>query len=276
VAVFLVAGLTASVALAQITWLLGGGVLIWLAAVLIFRQHELADLEAMDLEELRREKQAAGGEALFDESAGYLVARNRLEWMLRYMGPAFGLLFAAYLLAVGAYNWSIVHALGGEALPWGALQGRALPLAMIVLSTVMLLMFFMARYAAGMAGQARWQMLRGPGSFMLLGSVLVLAVVVAFGVALTRGDERWEHYLAYAIPAIMIVLGIETLLLFVADIYRPRSPGAVARACFDSRLLAILTLPGGLASGLSEAINYQFGFQVSQTWFYQLAQRELL
>jgi regulator of protease activity HflC (stomatin/prohibitin superfamily) len=59
----------------------------------------------------------------------------------------------------------------------------------------------------------------------------------------------------------------------VLDIYRPRAPGVEPRACFDSRLLGLLAEPGGIASSIADAINYQFGFQVSQTWFYKLLER---
>jgi regulator of protease activity HflC (stomatin/prohibitin superfamily) len=68
-------------------------------------------------------------------------------------------------------------------------------------------------------------------------------------------------------------LGLETVLNFVLDIYRPRTPGVEPRACFDSRILGLISEPGGIAHTVAEAINYQFGFQVSQTWFYQLLQR---
>jgi regulator of protease activity HflC (stomatin/prohibitin superfamily) len=48
------------------------------------------------------------------------------------------------------------------------------------------------------------------------------------------------------------------------------------RPAFDSRLLALVSEPGGVARSIAEAINYQFGFEVSTTWFYQLLQRSLL
>src|SRR5690606_7562661 len=76
-------------------------------------------------------------------------------------------------------------------------------------------------------------------------------------------------------PILMVILGLETLLNFLLDVYRPRSPGTEPRAAFDSRLLGLISEPGGIAHSLQEAINYQFGCQVSQTWFYQLMERTL-
>jgi regulator of protease activity HflC (stomatin/prohibitin superfamily) len=49
----------------------------------------------------------------------------------------------------------------------------------------------------------------------------------------------------------------------------------VARPSFDSRLLGLVAEPGGFAKSIADAVNYQFGFQVSSTWFYQLLQRWL-
>ena len=67
-----------------------GGVPIWLVALLVFRQRELAALEKLDLETLRREKQATGGgEAMFEGEGGaglgFMVAETRLKWMQRWM-----------------------------------------------------------------------------------------------------------------------------------------------------------------------------------------------
>jgi regulator of protease activity HflC (stomatin/prohibitin superfamily) len=108
---------------------------------------------------------------------------------------------------------------------------------------------------------------------MLGSAVAAMAVIVALGAYLYQGVASWEHAIAYALPVLMVVLGAETLINLVLDIYRPRAPGVEARASFDSRLLGLISEPGGIAHSLAEALNYQFGFKVSQTWFYQLLQR---
>src|SRR5690606_26689784 len=132
---------------------------------------------------------------------------------------------------------------------------------------------FYARYAAGLGRVREWQLLRGCGSFMLGNAIAGGAIAVALAFHLyqrqTPDAGLWEHYAAQAIPILMVILGIETLLNFLLDVYRPRSPGTEPRAAFDSRLLGLISEPGGIAHSLQEAINYQFGFQVSQTWFYQ-------
>ena len=82
--------------------------------------------------------------------------------------------------------------------------------------------------------------------------------------------------LAWAIPIVMIVLGVETCLNALLDLYRPRVPGAYSRAAFDSRLLGMFGEPGGILHTVATTIDYQFGFKVSQTWFYKLLERAVL
>ena len=256
-----------------LAWYAAGGLLLWLPVVLVFRQRELAALEALDLEELRREKQATGaGEAIFEQDgAGLRVAEARLRWMLRWLVPAFGLIEAAYLGGMGLYAWSSLKPLGET---WDELVN--VPLAMIILALVMVLFFLYSRYCSGMGRVPEWQLLRACGSYMLGNALGVLAAIACLGVALYADVAAAEHVLAYVLCAVMMVLAFETVVSFVLDIYRPRAPEVEPRACFDSRLLALLAEPGGIASTIAEAINYQFGFEVSQTWFYRLLQRTLV
>jgi regulator of protease activity HflC (stomatin/prohibitin superfamily) len=270
---------TRSLALIELAWLLSGGILIWFICLLVFRQHELAEVEALDLDELRREKQATGGgEALFGGeggvSSGMAVAATRLRWMQQWLVPAFALLTGAYLLGIGLWRWGVVHrqmfvAPAEEAL--GNVQ-----ISLIVLAIVLLGLFFLSRYAAGMGRVGGWQLLRACGSYMLACSIVAMAITISFGVYLYQGSVTWERVIAYATPLLMVVLGGETLLNFLLDRYRPRTPGTEPRAAFDSRLLGLIAEPGGIAHSLAEAVNYQFGFRVSQTWFYQLLQRTLV
>ncbi|MBI5865426.1 MAG: hypothetical protein HZB38_13150 [Planctomycetes bacterium] len=270
-----------SIALDGLSWFLGAGVPIWFVALLVMRQHELADLEQLDLEELRRERKATGGgEALFEEEGGvgFLVARKRLEWMQRFLVPAFGLVSGGLMLGVGAWLMlrllNFVDRLTLSKQDWPAV--RQVELGLVVLSVLTLLLFLVSRYASGLARLGESKLLRACGSMTLGNTLIAVALVVAYGAQVYQQIESWEHYIAWAVPVILGLLGIETLLNFVLDIYRPRSPGTEPRACFDSRLLGLLSEPGGIAHSLAEAMNYQFGFQVSQTWFYLLLQRTLI
>lgn len=271
--------MTRSSALIELAWFVLGGVPIWFVALLVFRQSELAELERMDLAELRRQKAASGGgEAIFDQEGagglGYLVAETRLDWMRKWLVPIFGLVVGAYLAGMGVYRWTVLQSYG-EAGPQVSAK-EPLPLALIGVAVAMLLMFLVSRFASGLGRVPRWQMLRACGSYTLGNVFGALALIVCQAARLYADVTQWERVLAWAIPVVMVLVGAEILINFVLDIYRPRAPGTEPRASFDSRLLGLFSEPGGLAASIAEAMNYQFGFQVSQTWFYQLLQRALL
>lgn len=273
---------THSLAVLHLAWFLAAGIPCWFIALLVFRQHELAELESLDLEELQREKQATGGgEALFGEeggvSVGFRVAQRRLEWMRSWLVPAFSLVVAGILAGVGVSRFLAVRALSRQAETnpdlWPPILG--IELGLVVLALITLVLFFISRYASGLGHIAEWRLLRACGSFTFGNTLASAAVVICFAIKIYRGgsSDQAEHIVAWAIPILMVVLAVEAFFNFILDIYRPRSPGSEARAAFDSRLLGLVSEPGGIAHSLAEAMNYQFGFQVSQTWFYQLLQR---
>jgi len=261
-----------------LAWYVLGGVPIWFVTLLVFRQRELAALEALDLEELRREKQATGGgEALFGGEGGaglaFRVAEARLRWMQRWLVPGFGLFTGVYLGVLGLLMWWRLarNQLGIGSGAWPALDN--VPPTTVVLAIIMVATFLLSRYASGMGRVADWQLLRGCGAYLLGNTLAMMGLLVCLGVYELWGTGTWEQALAYVIPVMMLALAAEVLLNFVLDIYRPRAAGVEPRACFDSRLLGLIAEPGGIAHTIAEAVNYQFGFQVSQTWFYQLLQR---
>jgi len=273
-ALFGLAFSTRSQAALQLAFYALGGVPIWFVTLLVFRQRELAALEALDLEELRREKQATGaGAAIFGEEGpgglGYRVAETRAKWMQRWLVPGFALATAAYLAVIGIFVW---HGIPKPGTFWAPIVHT--PFAIVGLAIFMIGTFLYARYTSGMAHTAEWQLLRGCGAYLLGNSLAMMALMIAFGVlAYSPTTTSVEHVLAYVFPVLMWLLAAETTINFVLDIYRPRTPGVEPRAAYDSRLLGLLAEPGGIASSIAEALNYQFGFQVSQTWFYQLLAR---
>jgi regulator of protease activity HflC (stomatin/prohibitin superfamily) len=72
------------------------------------------------------------------------------------------------------------------------------------------------------------------------------------------------------------LMAVEQLLTLLLEIYRPRVKGKVARPLYDGRLVGLLAQPESLFTTAAQALDYQFGFKVSETWFYQLLQKNLL
>lgn len=273
VSVFALGQYTHSTSLSSLALFLASGLPVWFGLLLVFRQAELAALEALDIEELRREKAATGGgEGMFtgEGAGGFDVARRRLDWMRRWLLPTFALIAALAMIAPGLWLLNIARRFETTS-SWPAFQNPNI--AIVIASMIMLALFFYARYAAGLARVAEWQMLRAGGSHMLAASIASMAIVVAVALLLYGGHAKFEYILSYAIPGLMILLGVEMILNLIFDVYRPRSPGIEPRVAFDSRLIGLIAEPGGIAKSVADAINYQFGFQVSQTWFYQLLQR---
>ncbi len=252
-----------------------GGVIIWLATLLIYHQEKLVHLETLEAEQIDRDREALGAEALFAEDRpgvdALLVARTRLEWMRRWLLPAAGLLTSVYLIAVGLglSTWYLTEPIGS--LEWPAVTNASVSLAFV--GGVAFLSFLFSRYTVGMARIGEmWRLIRAGGSY-LTGNALICGLTAAMLGFTAYGKATPEQVFAKIIPFVMCVIGLEFIFNLVFDIYRPRRPGEVERPAFDSRLLGLISEPGGIARTIADAVNYQFGFEVSKTWFYQLLER---
>lgn len=259
-------------ALFAATWYAFGGLLLWISLWVVYQQHKLERAEALETEQLADTR--GTDSSIFETSAeDLLVARTRLRRLYRIGLPLTSLITAAYLVGVGL--WLMLGSLDQLAAA-AALHPRAqdwlLGLAFIFALGAFLL-FIVSRYLAGMAKVPQWGLLRG-GAGYLMGIVLVaLAFLVAWLVQYYAQSNWLLGYLAVGVPGLMIVVGGEMALNLLLDLYRPRRPGEVARPAFDSRLLGLLTTPESIARTINEAINYQFGFEITRSWFWQLLTR---
>ena len=249
------------------TLFLAGGLPLWLMIAALFYCRELASREAVELEEISA--QAGASTTMFEEDqAGELRrAAARLRFMERWGTQIFTLLWAAYHVAIGILVLRYLVAL--------PIRGQQLAnAAMLTLISILVafVSFLFSRYATGMASQVEWRTLRASGSY-LLAAVLTVAAVGGALLASNQGYLRPDWVIAVAIPIVQLILGAELVLNLILDIYRPRVPGQEQRPSFDNRMLNLLSEPGKVGHSLAETINYQFGFEVSRTWFYQLLSR---
>jgi hypothetical protein len=122
-----------------------------------------------------------------------------------------------------------------------------------------------------MSAQPEWKPLRAGGSSLLGVAVVCFILAVCLAAAYIFPNKYWPvNVMALVIPGLLVILGAETAVNLVMDIYRPRLKGRYSRSAFDSRLLGVINEPGGILRSAADAIDYQFGFEVSQTWFYKL------
>lgn len=253
------------------------GIWVWVLLWVLYKQHLLARAESLEVARLKDSD--ARSAALFDEAGSQLAqASRRLENIYRWGMPVISALTALYLLGTGV----LLLYLNSRHIELGTLAttpikpGINTSLIALLLVVGWLGGFLVARYVAGMTRVDAWQALRG-GAGTLIGNVFLgyLPLLVATAM-LFFGNQSLFVYLSLAIPGVMVLLGVEVVLGLVLGFYRPRKPGEFVRPAFDSRLLGWLTRPESIGKIFSETINYQFGFEVSKSWFMQLLGRALL
>ena len=261
----------AIIALAR--WMLAG-LPIWAVLYLIFKQLGRVSAEELETAELRRAREANASDSIFEvDDEALLLERNRLRWMVKWMLPGTTVLVAAMLILGQFLFWR--WTLGQAWDPTSGVRRADNPtLVMWFVVGIGFLSFLYARYCLVLSRIPSFRLLHAGGSFMAGNAVFCLALAIALGAG---SNIAWfEPLMAYAIRVAMVVIGIELTINFILDFYRPRTAGAVPRPSFDSRILGLFADPGGIAKSIAETINYQFGFEVSSTWFYKLLQQWLL
>jgi membrane protease subunit HflK len=251
--------MTDSVAALTGLWLLIGGVLLWGVTMLLFYARQ------MELQEETELKELAQHDTIFDEAGADRPARRRLAALQRWAVPIFTLMFAGYHATLAIWMLRYVRGTELDAL-------RSAGPAAGFLSIVGMAMFLLSRYCTGMSSTPAWRLLRAPGGYMLVCVLFFTVLLIDMLVAMT-GSTVIDPIAAIAFPLIELIFAAEMLLNFVLDLYRPRLPGDEYRPSYDSRIFNLLAEPGRVGHSIAEAINYQFGFEVSRTWFYQLISR---
>lgn len=249
---------------------LGIGLLVWFTLGLMFDLHRRERLEAMEIESFGA---TDTGSAFQSSTEEIRQAARRLAFMQRFFVPGMSLFIAALLLGAGWWRLGTGRMLAhqDEAVD-GVLSGWAIAIGI----GAAFVGFVFARFVAGMAKQKVWASLRAGAAYAVGAALFGLAIAAAHFIAYAGDEDVVLRYLPMVLPIAMIVLGVETVINFALDIYRPRRPGEAPRAAFDSRVLGFLAAPDKIAESLGEAINYQFGIDVTGSWFYQLLSRSVV
>ncbi len=259
---------TKSLAAMGCTLLLAGGLPLWLIVVLLFYVRKLERQEAAELAELAARGATTGTIFESEEGEELRPAAARAAFMDRWIVPIFTLLWAGLHATVGAL---LVRYLAGRSPQ----EIANAPQGMLLLAVIGFGAFLLSRYAIGMSRGADWRLLRATGGYLLVNVLFIVAVVLAL-VGADQGNLKIDRIVAYAAAMAMFGLAVELLLNLVFDLYRPRLPGQEHRPSFDSRLCNLIAEPGRVGHSIAEALNYQFGFEVSKTWFYQLISRAFI
>jgi membrane protease subunit HflK len=257
-------------AVSAVGWLILSVSFIWFVLCLQFYQRSLAEQEKLDIGQLVRDE---GTSAIFqaksERATLFTAAQNRLAIFEKWFIPIFSALIAAYQIGIGLYLLNAVGAAVENELKQPLLCG-------ICMTAIAFISFLISRYATGMSGQPEWKPLRAGGSSMLGVAVLCFALAIVLALAYLFNFLTPVNIIAVIIPVLLVILGAETALNLIMDVYRPRLKGLYSRSAFDSRLLGVINEPGGILRSAADAIDYQFGFKVSQTWFYKLLEQAIV
>ena len=245
---------------------LGIGVLVAAVSWFQMRLEDRERLEKLELDELAK---THGGSALFEaQDAEVFPAQRSREQFERFFVPVFTVLL--FVLQAGG-AWLLWRWLSRSTTVPEVKQpitGSAL------FGVFFLLLFLLGRFSATIARLERHRLLRPGASYMLLNAFLCLAVALGM-VGVWSGFPKADLYVAYALCVLLGLVALETLIQLVLEIYRPRVKGKIERPLYESRLVGLLGQPEGLVTTAAQALDYQFGFKVSETWFYRFFERAL-
>jgi regulator of protease activity HflC (stomatin/prohibitin superfamily) len=167
-------------------------------------------------------------------------------------------------LAQGWAAWWLYRTLTARVAP--AASGRLGAAALLAMQAFLL--FLAGRYLIGLARDPARRLLRGPGALLGLGALAALFGAAA-GIAGHAGWTAADRAVAFVFAGALALLSVESLLGFIGDLYRPRRRDEAPRTGYESRLARLVVEPTGWIGDAAKSLDYQFGFKVSETWFYR-------
>jgi regulator of protease activity HflC (stomatin/prohibitin superfamily) len=244
---------------------LGLGLLVAFVSWFQMRLEENERLEKLELDDLARSR----GASLFEaRDAGSYPARNAREQFEKYMLPGFTILLL--LLEIGG-AWLLWYLTGKNPL---ILKDTSATAALSLFAIFALLLFLFGRFSVTMARLENNRLLRPGASFLLAG-----AYVCGFTALAIAGVEakyaNADFWVARGIAVLLALMAVENLLTLLLEIYRPRIKGKIARPLYESRIAGLLAQPESLFTTAAQTLDYQFGFKVSETWFFQACKENL-
>jgi len=256
------------------------GIAVWLILAVVFDQHRRERIEALEADALAQA--GARESSVFGQQADEMrVAAKRLAWMHKVLVPVVSLMLAAALFGLGWWRFGIGKALFdndiyrktiADAAEKGVVHDHGWLIAIGL--GLAFTGFVFARYVSGMAKQPVWANLKAGAAQAVGAAVVGLALAVGSFVE-SLGQNVIARALPAAIPIFMMVMSGEIVLNFLLGVYRPRTPGEIPRPALDSRILGFIAAPDRLAESIGGALNYQFGFDVTGSWFYQLLSKSV-
>ena len=245
----------------------GIGALIALVGWFQMRLEDREQIEKLEFDELNRAK---GSSTLFQtQDAEGFAARRAREQFQKWAVPVFTILLAV-VEGVLAYLWW-----KGLSKPENVVPLKQPMVTMSLFGLFFLILFLIGRFSTALARMEEGRLLRPGSSFALLGAYASLVAAAAVAGALLDVPVL-DLIVAKVLTVFLMLVSVETVINLVFELYRPRLKGRVTRPLYESRLVGLVAHPEDVFSTASHALDYQFGFKVSETWFYQFFRRALV
>ncbi len=244
---------------------LGLGMLVNVISWFQMRLEENEHAEKLELDELARSR----GASLFEaKDAGSFPARNAREQFEKYFVPGLTLLL---LLIEGGGAWLLWQWSGKTTTGLNLTRATA---SLSLFGIFALVLFLIGRFSVTIARLENHRLLR-PGSSFLLAGAYVCAITALGMAGVELKFPGADFWVARGLCLLLGLMALENLLTLLLEIYRPRVKGKIARPLYESRVVGIFAQPESLFTTAAQTLDYQFGFKVSETWFFQAAQRNL-
>ncbi|MDD5455280.1 MAG: SPFH domain-containing protein [Candidatus Ratteibacteria bacterium] len=237
------------------------GIPIFAILLLIFHQRYRESLEKEEVEELTQRE----GRIFRDDESVILISRVRLRQTQKWAMPILGFLISIALIYVA---FRAIYFFRGRPLTYEANLAICFPLIGLTFAV-----FVFSRYVLGMSREKQLADLSAIGTY--LGVNALFTFLITLSIALRYfGLTRIEWFVFYALSFLLIFAGIEYLLNILVSFYRVT--GTQTRTLFDSRIYYFLSTPEEVIPSFSEIIDVQFGFHITQTWFYQFIRNRIV
>lgn len=241
------------------------GVVTALTSWFQMRLEASEEAERLEMEDLARSRSKA---SLFDsEAAEAFPARKSRTQFEKWIIPAITLVL--FVLEAGA-TYYLYRTLKAKAPAASA----PATLAMAMFAAMSLVAFLLGKYSSRLAQLEGVRLLRPGGSALMLGSLLAFLATSTEALQ-WFGFPQYDLHVAWILTGLMAVVALETLFALVFEAYRPRVSGKEVRLIYESRLVGLLGQPTGLFATAAQALDYQFGFKVSDSWFYKFIEEKI-
>lgn len=233
------------------------------------------EMEIASYPDERDSSEEAETDRELDEAAQWAAKAERIEGYIHaaqaFISPLFGVALA---LSLGWMGWVFFERISSTSDQALALEITPLQI-MALLAGWSVIAFSTTRFLVLFARRS------GTESSLAAGLKYVLALrwigllfLAGYG-SLHFGWIDPLRVINFSAPVVMLLIGVETAFSLVLEFFRPKRERDEACPAFDSRLLGLLLRSDGMGHTLWEALDYQFGFEVSRSWFLRLCARSL-